>query len=266
MVRRGEALGQLECLALELEILELEDRRDALKMELSNLEQLSVHRSEAVLQVGAIRQSLDATEKMLSQKKQTQQDLALTAPRDGIVISPPWKPRQRPQGRVNLEMWHGSPLEKKNLDSTLEPGTIFCYVGDPKALDAVLIVDQSYREFLMPGQSLKLKLNEFPDLVFHGTVGEIEEQTLDSVPVQLSVRAGGDVPTSTQQDGTEKPDSAAFRVRFPLDDTALDDGTLENGDNTIKINMTGIAKISVANQTLGQRARRLFNQTFQFKL
>ncbi len=255
-VAKGCRLGLLESRALEREILEFEGRCKSLEMELETLEQLKISRSDAALNMGPLRKSLDAAEKILKQKRRNFDDLSLTAPQNGTVVSPPWKPKQTPQNRGELATWWGSPLEKTNIDSTLEPGTVFCYVGNPAALEAVLVVDQSYREFLAPGQKLKLKLNEFPGLVLTGEVDEIEEQALDTVPVQLTTRAGGDVPTSTQRDGSERPDSAAFRVRFPLD----------NPEGSIKVGMTGNAKIYVANQTLGRRALRFFNKTFNFKL
>jgi hypothetical protein len=74
--------------------------------------------------------------------------------------------------------------------------------------------------------------------------------------VQLATRAGGEVPTTTQRDGAEKPNSASYRVRMLLD----------NPDLSIKVGMTGVAKVHVEPQTLAKRLWLFVNETFNFKL
>ena len=79
---------------------------------------------------------------------------------------------------------------------------------------------------------------------------------MESVPIQLSTKGGGAVPTTSEQGGLEVPQSPSFRVRVDL----------ENNDELIKVGMTGKAKVKVAPQTLVQRFIRLALDVFNFKL
>ncbi|MDR3234163.1 MAG: hypothetical protein LBT46_10965 [Planctomycetaceae bacterium] len=254
-VRKGDVLGVLENLQLRFGLTEVQGKVKGLEAQLAALQTMRQYRAEAALRIGTVEQSLTATREILANKQRDYEYLTLTAPMDGTVVSPPWKPYQAPPDD-QLPFWWGVPLEKYNLGATLEPGTQFCSVGDPKYLEAVLVADQSKTGFLESGQIVEVKLHEFPNVIFYGEISEIEKQAVESLDVQLSTRAGGEVPTTTQRDGTEKPNSASYRVRMLLD----------NPDLTIKIGMTGVAKIHVQPKTLAMRAWLLFNETFNFKL
>jgi putative peptide zinc metalloprotease protein len=254
-VREGEILGLLENRNLLFELVESEGKCKELEQEIEKLEHLRIYRSEAALQIASVQKSLTAAREIHQNLLRDFNYLTLRAPRDGIVVSPPWKPYQAPQDD-QLPTWWGSPLEPMNLEATFEPGTIFCSIGDPKYLEAVLVVNQSKTGFLKQGQRVELKLHEFPDNIFAGKIHEIEKQAVSSLDVQLATRAGGEVPTTTQRDGAEKPNSASYRVRMLLD----------NPDLSIKVGMTGIAKVHVEPQTLAKRAWLFVNETFNFKL
>ncbi|MDR2440990.1 MAG: hypothetical protein LBE12_16645 [Planctomycetaceae bacterium] len=254
-VSEGEVLGLLENRNLLFEIVESEGKCKELEQEIEKLEHLRIYRGEAALQIAPVQQSLIAAREIHQNLLRDLNYLTLRAPRDGVVVSPPWKPYQAPQDD-QLPTWWGSPMEAMNLEATFEPGTIFCSIGDPKYLEAVLVVNQSKTGFLKQGQRVKLKLHEFPDKTFEGKIHEIEKQAVASLDVQLATRAGGEVPTTTQRDGAEKPNSASYRVRMLLD----------NPDLSIKVGMTGIAKVHVEPQTLAKRAWLFVNETFNFKL
>jgi len=103
-------------------------------------------------------------------------------------------------------------------------------------------------------QRMELKLHPFPDRTLIGKVDEIEMQPVSSLAVQLSTRAGGEVPT--KPDGSDEPARASYRVRMLLDNDA---------DCSMRIGMTGLGKVHVERQTLGYRLWRLFNETFNFR-
>ncbi|MDR2754794.1 MAG: hypothetical protein LBC20_03725 [Planctomycetaceae bacterium] len=254
-VREGDVLGLLENRNLLFELVESEGKCKELEQEIEKLEHLRIYRSEAALQIAPVQKSLIAAREIHQNLLRDFKYLTLRAPRDGVVVSPPWKPYQAPQDD-QLPTWWGSPLEPMNLEAVFEPGTIFCSVGDPKYLEAVLVVNQSKTGFLKQGQRVELKLHEFPDKTFEGEIHEIEKQAVSSLEVQLTTRAGGEVPTTTQRDGAEKPNSASYRVRMLLD----------NPDLSIKVGMTGVAKVHVEPQTLAKRAWLFVNETFNFKL
>ena len=265
-VRHGEKLGVLENMNLYFELIGYGGEVDEdgyhrggkvkeLRQEFETLERLRFRKDEAAFQFMLVQESLATMLEILEKKQKVFDDLILRAPMDGIVVSPAWRP-QRELMDDQLPDWWGSPLEPENLGVTLEPGTIFCSVGDPKYLEAVIVVDQTKVAFLRVDQHVELLLSQYPGVFFEGTVYEIEEQPVDALDIQLSTRAGGEVPTMPQRNGTEKPSSASYRVLMLLD----------NPDLSIKVGMTGIAKIRVEPQTLGMRIRRYISDTFNFKL
>jgi putative peptide zinc metalloprotease protein len=254
-VEKGETLGLLENYELQNELISLDGKIKELRKELEILRQLKISSDEAALRIAPLLESIAATEQVFAEKQRVFSNLKLTTELSGVVVSPSWRPYQLPD-EDQLPMWYGSPLEPMNVGATFESGTVFCAVGDPSRLDAVIVVDQSKMGFLRIGGRIEMMLHELPDRIFAGKINEIEEQAVTSVDIQLSTTAGGEVPTTRQKDGSEKPTSASYRVKMLLD----------NNDNLIKPGMTGIAKIHVAPQTLSMRAWRLFNETFNFKL
>ncbi len=255
MVEAGQELGRLENLTLVSQLLELKGNVRTLEQELKTMDVLKNFDSSTLLHIGPKEKELAATREMYQNMCLDYEKLTLKAPMDGEIVSPPWKPYQAPVENM-LPAWWGSPLEKMNLEATFEPGTIFCSVGDPKFLEAVVVVDQTKIGFLKLGQKVELKLNEFPGKTFEGDIHKIERQKVTALDVQLSTRAGGEVPTTTNKEGAEEPNSASYRVRMLLD----------NPDLSIKVGMTGAAKVHVEPQTLGNRLWLFVNNTFNFKL
>ncbi|MDR0520962.1 MAG: hypothetical protein LBH00_03805 [Planctomycetaceae bacterium] len=250
-----QILAVLENPSLQMELTELEGKCGDLQQELKALEAMQNYKPETALRIGPVKQSLAASLELLANKRQDAASLVLRSPVSGIIVSPPRKPH-KPVTDDQLPEWFGTPLEPENLGATLEAGTLVCCIGDPKRLEAALIVDQSKTVFLYQKQRSELKLHEFPDKTYFGKIEEIEKQPVTSLPMQLSTRAGGEIPTSSQPDGSELPNRAHYRVRMLLD----------NDDLSIRAGMTGIAKIHTDNQTLGYRLWTLFNETFNFRL
>ena len=254
-VQAGEVLAVLENPALRMEMIEAEGRYREAEQMLQTLETMQAYQSEATLRIGQQRQSLAVARELFQNKQRDVESLVLRAPIEGIVLSPPRKPHQSPPND-GLPQWSGTPLEPINLGATLESGTVVCIIGNPELLEAVLFVDQSRIPFLQEGQQIELKLHQFPDQTFGGEIAEIERLPVSALPLQLSTRAGGEIPTTTR-DGTEEPIRAAYRVRMLLDN---------DSDLSLRIGMTGIGKIHVEQRTLGYRLWLLVNETFNFRL
>ena len=253
-VRAGDVLVVLENPMLRVELVEAHGRYNDLVQQLRTAETMTQYRSEAALRVGQLQQSIAVARELLQNKHRDVETLVLRAPVDGMVISPPWRAHQPlPDGQ--LSGWSGTPLAPINLGATLEPGTEICSIGNPKLLEAILIVDQARTAFLRPNQRIELKLHESPHRILTGKIDEIERQSISALPIQLSTQAGGEVPTTTRADGSEEPIRAAYRVRMLLENTP---------DLSIRIGMTGIGKIHVERQTLGYRLWLFVNETFNF--
>ena len=257
MVQAGDILAVLENPMLRMELAETEGRYKELEQELESLALKQHYQSVATLQTDQLQQSLAMARELLQNKQRDVESLTLRAPMAGMVVSPTWRAFV-PQPHDQLPQWWGIPLEPINLNATLEPGTVVCSVGDPKLLEAVLIVDQSKITFLELAQRVELKLHEFPDLTFYGEIVDIEKHKITALELQLSTSAGGEVPaTRRQEDGSEEPNRPSYKVRMLLDN---------NPDLSIRVGMTGVSKIHVAPQTLGKRLWLFVNETFNFRL
>jgi len=255
-VQVGDLLAVLENPMLREELVKAEGEQAILEQELKKLESMMAYGGDAALQIEPQKHSLVVAKELTQNKRREVESLVVRAPAAGVIISPPWRPYQ-PLPDDQLPGWWGTPLDPQNRGATLEPGTLLCSIGDPKLLEAILIVNQSRVDFLKPGQPVELKLHEFPSRTYKGEIDEIERQAISSLAIQLSTRAGGEVPTTTKADGSEEPTHAAYRVRMFMDNTS---------DNSIRVGMTGIGKIHVERQTLGYRLWLLVNETFNFKL
>jgi len=118
------------------------------------------------------------------------------------------------------------------------------------------VIDQSEVEFIGRGQPVDLKLDAFPWRTYRGVVDELAETHLETSSERLSVKAGGQVPTRTDESGRELPISTSYEAMMSLDDP---DGVLTPG-------MRGTSRITVGSRTVGQWLLRLLWQTFNFKM
>ncbi|NCX97929.1 MAG: HlyD family efflux transporter periplasmic adaptor subunit [Planctomycetia bacterium] len=133
---------------------------------------------------------------------------------------------------------------------------MLCMVGDRNQFEAVMVVDQGEVEFVKPGQTVDLKLDAFPSQTFSGTVEQLAETHIETGSERLSVKAGGAVPTKTDEAGRETPISTSYEALVTLDDP---DGVFTPG-------MRGTARIKVGSRTVGQWLLRLLWQTFNFRM
>ncbi len=263
VVKKGDILAKLHNPDQELELVQLQGDRLAAEKELEMYSNFG-NRGEATARQKEVQARLDGLVNMIKTRQRELDALTLRAPVDGIIVSPNWK-MNREQATANtndisaeLKEWEGTPLLPRNLNTTLAPGTQFCSVGDPKKLEAVIVVNQMKVDFIHKGQKVKIKLEERPWDLFYGEVSrsiDIEQYRMESVPIQLSTKGGGAVASETIEGGIERPQMPSYRVRVDLD----------NDDLVMKVGMTGTAKIKVRPQTIWQRLWRLIGDVFNFK-
>ena len=260
-VHQGDKLGELRNPLLEQELIRLRGEYRETQMQYETYANL-IEDERAASQRQELSERMKALSMMIAAREKEWNQLTLTAPVDGVVVSPEWRLEQPVTGdafSANLPLWHGTPLRPENQGVFLEPGTHFCSIGDPKKLEAVLVVDQSKINFIQKDQTVKIKLEELPGRTLTSSIQQtvdIEHHKMESVPIQLSTKGGGAVPTTSEMGGLEVPQSPSFRVRVDL----------ENDDGMIKVGMTGKAKVKVIPQTLVQRFIRLVLDVFNFKL
>lgn len=254
-VQKGDLLGQLDNLDVQLAISELETKRDEYQAKLIAAERGRGTDDTAALEIPQLRESLAAVKEQLRQKQRDLQDLKLVAPVDGYVLPPP-ETQKRPDSDGQLPTWYGTPLEERNLGARLTDSTLYCEVGDPKRLEAVLVVEQDDIEFIGENQSVAIKLDEIPGWTYKSHIMEIAKNEMKLVPRTLAQESGGEVIAKHEKGGPERPLTTSYQARAPLDDE----------EGMLRIGLRGQAKISARWQTLGRRTWRYLTRTFNFKL
>ncbi len=255
-IEKGTQLCQLQNIDLEQEIERLTMKEKQYRSQLDSLHRQGLENRHAGDEIPTTQEALKAVQKELRGKKADFQHLCLTAPIDGTVLPPPLKPRREdPDGQ--LPAWSGNPLEKENLGAYLLENEMFCQIGDPRKLEAVVVIDQADRNLVHTGQRVDIKIFELPHDTFTSKVAEIAESELKASPQRLSNKAGGELATKTDpHSGVERPVSTSYQARVPLDD--------ETG--LMRLGLRGTARIHTDWIPLGTRFWRFLSHTFNFKL
>ncbi|MBX6315142.1 MAG: HlyD family efflux transporter periplasmic adaptor subunit [Isosphaeraceae bacterium] len=162
--------------------------------------------------------------------------LTLIAPRDGVVMGLP---------------------HPETTGQWLKPGKPFCEVGDPRKLEAHLILDQSDVDLVRVGRRAWIKIYGDSEQTIRSRVGEVAKRNRDEIPPELSHLAGGEIATKQdQKTGQNKPLTAVYEVIIPVD----------NSDLTLQPGLRGFAKIDGGHSSLGWWLWRLITKTFHFTL
>jgi len=250
-VKAGDVIGRLINHTLRRELAELTGEKNQLAQRLQNLQSQRANDEAAAAQIPTTRQRLADVTERLRRRTRDAEYLTLTAMRAGTVLPPPAIAAPDTL-RGELSSWSGTPLDRRNLGSPMATGTSLCLVGNPDALEAVLIVDQADIDFVQIGQRVRLQLEMFPGEVFEGTIVELAEINVDAVSPILV--AAGDVASRIDDRGRQRLLNTSYQARVKLEDQS----------RTLMLRARGRAKIHVGAQTLGGRLYRFLRQTFHF--
>jgi putative peptide zinc metalloprotease protein len=252
-VRRGRILARLANPALQRDIEKTTGERNQAERHLEHLEASRANDPSASAQIPAAREALAALERRLAQQRQDEARLVLRAPADGIVIPAPLR-SQREIRRPALPGWEGTPLDVINAGCWLEPGTLLCQVGDPAGVAPVVMIDQSEIDLVQPGQTVRLRVAEWPAAVLTGTIAEVAAINMQILPREAA--AGGDVAARRDPAGVLRPVEATYTARVVLD----------RHSQQLLLRGRGRAKVTTAPAPLAQRLYRAVRQTFHFRL
>ena len=248
-------LAVLRNVDLEVEIAKLTGEAQQYDRQLEALEYRRFDDPEAAASVDAVEEARTAVHEQLKEKRQDAARLVLKAPIAGTVMPPPLRPHKKdPSGQ--LPPWSGMPTDDENRGCTLEQSTLFCQIGDPKQLEAMLVVDQGDVIFVKEGQGVELKFDALPLDIIHSDITELSRRVIDVAPQRLAAKAGGELATITDESGVERPQSASYPATVPLD----------NPDGILRLGLRGKAKIHTEPRTIAQRVWRVIQQTLNFKL
>ncbi len=252
-VAAGQQLAHLVNLDLQRKVVELESQRNLQRLHLANLRTRQGEDPAAAMQIPAATADLEDLEGRLQQLQQDAQRLVLLAPEAGIVIPPP---RQLPSfyRPSVLPDAYNTPLDARARGSYLEVGSLLCLVGDPGALEALVVIDQSQIQYVHPGQRVRLQVDASPRRIVQGRIVEFASLDLKIAPRELAEQS--DLLVHFDREGTPRPAATSYQARVALDE---DHGPLPIGTR-------GRAKISAAPQPLGIRLYRTLRSLFSFGL
>jgi putative peptide zinc metalloprotease protein len=263
-VKKGDLLARLENKDLELKVSDLKLQAAQLESQLNGLQRERFSDAQAGSDIPHIQESLDAIKDELAKKQRDLDHLELHAPIDGFVIPPEPMPEPQSDDKERLPTWWGTPLEKKNIGAYLKLNAKFCQIGDPKKMQAALVIDQADVDMVAarngeePGSKVVVKLDELPGETYSSEIIGISKLDLKFSPRELSHKSGGDLQTKTDPTtGAERPLTTSYQALAPLDDD----------DQLLVVGLRGRAKVSATHWvSLGGRVWRWFGQTFHFKL
>ena len=250
-VEAGRPVGRLENLALEKERIELEAQVRQQRRFLQNLRARLNDDPALGPQIPPAAETLDDLEKRLQQRLEDQQRLVLCAPAAGTVIPPPIQADRyyRPEA---LPTWQRTPLEEEARGTSLDVGTLFCIVGDPERLEALLVIEQDDVALVRVGQTVRLTLDQTPGEVITGEVVELAKTDLKVAPRELTKA----LPVRMDPRGVPRPATISYQARVRLDPH----------DRVLLVGAPGRAKILAEPMPLGQRLYRFAVGLFEFRL
>lgn len=258
-VEKGDVLARLRNLDLEVSITKLDNARNEIGAQLAVLERERTDYQQARGQIPALREAFQARDRQWREKVEERDRLTLRARASGVVLPPPWTAKQPPNPDGLLPTWDGTPLERKNLGARLDDSVLFCQIGDPRKLEAILVIDQADIEFVQRGQRVEIKLDELPDERLVGEVAEVSQSDLKVSSRRMSAKSGGELATKTDPSGAERPLRPSYQARVPIDDP----------DGLLRLGLRGRGKIHMDRdqwRTLAQRGWRLLKSIYEFNL
>jgi len=133
----------------------------------------------------------------------------------------------------------------------------FCEIGDPRHLEAHLILDQGDILLIRPERRAWLKVYGKAETTYKSLVSEIAKRSSDEVPTELSNLAEGEVASKPDpKTGTAKPMTPVYQVIIPV----------ENPELKLEPGLRGFAKIDGGTYTLAWWLVRWWNKVFNFQL
>jgi putative peptide zinc metalloprotease protein len=162
--------------------------------------------------------------------------LTMFAHRDGVIVGAP---------------------RKETLGQWLKPGKPFCEIGDPRQLEAHLILDQGDVHLIRPDRMAWIKVYGKAEQTYKCRVSEISKRSRETIPTELSNMAQGEVAAKPDpKTGEATPQTAVYEVIIPVD----------NSDLHLQPGLRGAAKLDGGTYTLAWWLLRWWNKMFNFQL
>jgi putative peptide zinc metalloprotease protein len=228
------------------------------KMQLQVLEKIARLQSTAAAELPTQTVVVQSKEQMLEKIKSRQEQLTIFSGADGVVIEPPSKamPKQA-EAAEQLPTWTGNPFSEENRDAYFGEADLLCLVGDPNAMEAVVIIDQGDIDLVRDGNKVTMLL----DCARLSTIqGKIDTKLISRAEMKesssnLSIQSGGRLDTKMDESGRMRPISTSYQARIPI----------ENSDFPLRSGYRGQARIHLPWKSIGWRLYRVIVKTFNFE-
>ena len=147
--------------------------------------------------------------------------------------------------------------DDESLGSRLDTGTVVCVVGDPRSLEARMVIDQQDHSLASVGAPVTLRLYAEPGAVIHGHVRQISQGKVEQMPAALSQRTGGEVASTVDpKTGTATPVHTSYTVVVELD----------RPPPWLWPGLRGYGRVDCGTLSPAGRAWRWLVRTFRFRL
>ena len=257
-VKKGDLIAELADIPLELQYQETLREHNTLKSQLESLSRDRKRMEGTVTgEIRRLQQAVAASDEALRILNKRREWLKLRAPMDGQILPPPEKkPDPKVEGR--LPTWDGSLMRRENLGARVEQNDVLCMVGDPTAFEAMLVIDQADLPFVSTNMNARIRLDAYTDDTLEGEIADIAGSDMEVASPTMSTQTGGQMALVTDASGVQRPQSASYEARVPLQNQQL--------SLALRPGMRGRAKIKAEPQTLITRLWRLLNRTFHFNI
>jgi putative peptide zinc metalloprotease protein len=256
-VKKGDVILVLDNPRLRGELQSLKGRRDEAAQALADLRRAQFSDPAAVDQVEQAAETLQSAENQLRAKQEEVDRLTVIAPRGGVILPVPQKVDKSAKAEGRLPGWSGSPFDEKNLTAWFQPTDLLCQIGDPKDLEAVLIIDQTYIELVKLGHPVRILLEAQTGRAFDTEITEIASSEVKLISPGLTTTHQGRLEGVTDPaTGMTKPLSTSYQARAPLGEAV----------NAAQVGMQGQARIYTGWQSVRSRLYRYIAKTFHFDL
>ncbi len=255
-VRKGDVILVMDNPKLRWELQSLAGRRDEAQQALDDLRRARFSDPSAGDQIEQAEETVKAAEKQLADKQAEVDRLTVVAPRDGVIIPVPQKIDKSAQDEGRLPNWSGSPFDEKNLSAWFQPTDLLCQVGNPKELEAVLIIDQTYIDLVRPKHAVRVLLEAQTGRAFETEIAEMASTDVKLISPAMGAPQGGRVEAKSDPSGLMKPLSTSYQAKAPLGDAV----------SAAQVGMQGQARVYTGWQSVRSRLYRYLAKTFHFDL
>jgi putative peptide zinc metalloprotease protein len=256
-VEAGDTLAELDNIDLRLQVAKLESELEQAQVRMEALQSAQFQDSQALGMLQTQGEIVRYRKQVLDKARERVALLQVTSPTAGTVLPPPSKPA--PKGldeKEQLPTWSGDPFAARNQSAVFAQSDVLCLIGNPKNMEAVLVVDQHDIDLIHLGDDVDIKIDSARLETFQGKVGTISQMEMKVTPENLASQVGGVLDTEMDAAGRLRPLSTSYQVRVPLSDVEV----------PLRSGYRGQAKIYAGWKSAGWRIYRFLNRTFRFEM